>query len=115
MVTCRSSACPALRASERDSGGAAGLGEAGMGKELGVSACLGGFEPIEPTHTARDATLMGRIEGAMGEFRASIDRGASPDDLAEKVAVLGGLFDDAEAALAQIGRASCRDRVCQYV
>ena len=40
------------------------------------------------------------VEGAMGEFRASIDRGASPDDLAEKVAVLGGLFDDAEAALA---------------
>ncbi|GAA3275999.1 hypothetical protein GCM10020258_55700 [Sphingomonas yabuuchiae] len=43
---------------------------------------------------------MGRIEGAMGEFRAAIDRGASPDDLAEKVTVLGGFFDDAEAALA---------------
>src|SRR3546814_4228483 len=43
---------------------------------------------------------MGVMEGAMGELRGSLDRGASPDCLAEKVAVRGGLFDDAEAALA---------------
>ena len=88
------------RAKLAESVAAARRGDARMAKELALSAYLDGFEPIEPTLTARDATLMGRIEGAMGEFRASIDRGASPDDLAEKVAVLGGLFDDAEAALA---------------
>ncbi|MEP9403942.1 MULTISPECIES: FTR1 family protein [Sphingomonas] len=88
------------RAKLAESVAAARRGDARMAKELALSAYLDGFEPIEPTLTARDATLMGRIEGAMGEFRAAIDRGASPDDLAEKVAVLGGLFDDAEAALA---------------
>ena len=79
---------------------AARRGDMRSAKELALSAYLDGFEPIEPTLTARDATLMGRIEGAMGEYRAAIDHGASPDDLADKVTVLGGLFDDAEAALA---------------
>lgn len=79
---------------------AARRGDAHGARELALSAYLDGFEPIEPTLTARDATLMGRIEGAMGEFRAAVDSGASPDDLAEKVSVLDGLFDDAEAALA---------------
>lgn len=79
---------------------AAQRGDVRMAKELALSAYLDGFEPIEPILTARDATLMSRIEGAMGEFRAAIDRGASPDDLAENVAVLNELFDDAEAMLA---------------
>lgn len=79
---------------------AARNGDKRAAKELALSAYLDGFEPIEPTLTARDATLMGRIEGAMGEYRAAIDRGASTDELADKVTVLGGLFDDAEAALA---------------
>lgn len=79
---------------------AARRGDARVAKELALSAYLDGFEPIEPTLTARDPTLMGRIEGAMGEFRAAIDRGTSSEDLAEKVSVLDGLFDDAEVALA---------------
>jgi len=79
---------------------AARRGDARGARELALSAYLDGFEPVEPTLTARDAALMGRIEGAMGEFRAAIDRGASPNELAEKVSVLDGLFDDAEAALA---------------
>jgi high-affinity iron transporter len=88
------------RAKLAESVAAARRGDARAAKELALSAYLDGFEPIEPTLTARDATLMGRIEGAMGEFRAAIDRSASPDDLAEQVLVLNGLFDDAEAALA---------------
>ncbi|NNG58793.1 FTR1 family protein [Sphingomonas paucimobilis] len=88
------------RAKLAESVAAARRGDTRMAKELALSAYLDGFEPIEPTLTARDATLMGRIEGAMGEFRAAIDRGAPPNDLAEKAMVLGGLFDDAEAALA---------------
>ena len=66
------------RAKLAESVAAARRGDARMAKELALSAYLDGFEPVEPALAARDAT----------------------DDLAEKVAVLGGLFDDAEAALA---------------
>lgn len=79
---------------------AAQKGDRRAAKELALSAYLDGFEPVEPTLGARDATLLGRIEGLMGEYRAAVDQGASPDDLASRAAVLNGLFDDAEAALA---------------
>ena len=75
-------------------------GDRSAAKELALSAYLDGFEPIEPTLSARDSTLMSRIEGAMGEYRAAVESNMSADDVAERVAVLGGLFDDAEAALA---------------
>ncbi|WP_426265265.1 FTR1 family protein [Sphingomonas sp. PWP1-2] len=75
-------------------------GDRKQARELALSAYLDGFEPIEPTLTARDATLMNRIEGAMGEYRAAVDHGAPSSDLATRIQVLGGLFDDAEAALA---------------
>ena len=78
---------------------AARAGNGRTARELALSAYLDGFEPVEPTLGARDATLLGRIEGAMGEYRAAIDQGASPDDLANRVLVLNGLFDDAETAL----------------
>lgn len=68
-------------------------------QELALSAYLDGFEPLEPALTARDATLMGHIESAMGEFRAAIQRGAPLDDLANRVQVLNSLFDDAQAVL----------------
>lgn len=79
---------------------AARRGDARGARELALSAYLDGFEPVEPTLTARDATLMGRIEGAMGEYRAAVDRGDSPDALTERVSALGNLFDAAEAVLA---------------
>ncbi|MBV1692668.1 FTR1 family protein [Novosphingobium sp. G106] len=68
-------------------------------QELALSAYLDGFEPLEPMLTARDATLMGHIESAMGEFRASLQQGRPADEVATRVQVLGGLFDDAEAAM----------------
>ncbi|WP_319798404.1 FTR1 family protein [Nitrobacter sp.] len=68
-------------------------------QELALSAYLDGFEPLEPMLTARDATLMGRIESGMGELRAALQRGQSADEVATRVQVLDGLFDDAEAAL----------------
>src|SRR3546814_18487365 len=49
--------------------------------------------------TARDATLMRRIESGMGELRAALQRGQSADQVASRVQVLDGLFDDAEVAL----------------
>ena len=79
---------------------AARKGDRRAAKELALSAYLDGFEPVEPTLGARDGTLLARIEGAMGEYRAAIDQGAAPDDLANRALVLNGLFDDAEAALA---------------
>ena len=79
---------------------AARTGDRRAAKELALSAYLDGFEPVEPTLGARDATLLSRIEGAMGEYRAAVDHGAAPDDLANRALVLNGLFDDAEAALA---------------
>ncbi|MES2067474.1 MAG: FTR1 family protein [Pseudomonadota bacterium] len=75
-------------------------GDRRAAKEIALSAYLDGFEPVEPTLGARDATLLSRIEGEMGEYRAAIDQGVSVEDLANRVLVLNGLFDDAEAALA---------------
>lgn len=67
--------------------------------ELALSAYLDGFEPIEPALGARDRALLERIEGAMGDYRAAIQSGENADALANRVQVLDGLFDDAEASL----------------
>lgn len=74
-------------------------GDRHSAQELALSAYLDGFEPLEPMLTARDATLMGHIESAMGEFRASLQQGRPADEIASRVQVLDGLFDDADAAL----------------
>ncbi|WP_294041867.1 cytochrome c/FTR1 family iron permease [Sphingomonas sp.] len=74
-------------------------GDRRTARELALSAYLDGFEPVEPTLTARDATLMGHIEGAMEEFRAALQDGRPVDEIATRVQVLDGLFDDAETAL----------------
>lgn len=67
--------------------------------ELALSAYLDGFEPIEPALSAGDRTLMERIEGLMGEYRAAVDGGETADALSDRVQVLDGLLDDAQAAL----------------
>ncbi|MCK1452848.1 hypothetical protein IVB36_18550 [Bradyrhizobium sp. 35] len=59
--------------------------------ELALSAYLEGFEPIEPALTASDRTLMERIEGLMGEYRAAV-QGETADALSERVQVLDGLL-----------------------
>ena len=68
--------------------------------ELALSAYLDGFEPVEPTLGARDATLLATIEGAMGEYRAALQRGVPVEDAASRVAALDSLFVDADNALA---------------
>lgn len=88
------------RAKLAESVAAARRGDRRAARELALSAYLDGFEPVEPTLSARNASLLGTIEGAMGKYRAAIERGASPDELARQVADLGRLFDDAETALA---------------
>ncbi len=70
-----------------------------IAQELALSAYLDGFEPLEATLTARDATLMGHIESAMGEFRAALQQGRPVNELETRAQVLNGLFDDADAVL----------------
>jgi high-affinity iron transporter len=67
--------------------------------ELALSAYLDGFEPIEPALTASDRMLMERIEGLMGEYRAAVQGGETADMLSDRVQVLDGLLDGAQAAL----------------
>ena len=74
-------------------------GDRTAAKELALSAYLDGFEPVEPLLTARDGTLMTRIEEAMGGFRAAIDDGKPADAVQRQAQVIGSLLTDAEAAL----------------
>lgn len=69
-------------------------------EELALSAYLDGFEPVEPLLRARDGALMAKVEGAMGELRASLRRGAPATEVEDQVRRLDGLFDQAGRALA---------------
>ena len=69
-------------------------------EELALAAYLDGFEPVEPSLTARDAALMTRVEGAMGDLRAAISREAPAADVRAQVDRLNALLDVAEDALA---------------
>lgn len=75
-------------------------GDRETAKDLALSAYLDGFEPVEPLLTARDASLMHEIEGAMAELRSRIDRGASAEDARTQVGEVLALFTRAEARLA---------------
>lgn len=68
--------------------------------ELALSAYLDGFEPVEPVLRARDATLMGEIETAMGALRGEISRAAPVATVQARGTAVEGLFDRAEQALA---------------
>ncbi|MGC8074309.1 hypothetical protein ACP3W1_27490, partial [Salmonella enterica] len=50
-------------------------------QELALAAYLDGFEPAEPSLTARDAGLMSRVEAAMGDLRAAISKEAPAADV----------------------------------
>jgi high-affinity iron transporter len=77
-----------------------GRGERERAGELALAAYLDGFEPVESVLRARDASLVAEVEGAMGELRAAIGRGAPEADVAARVERLQLLFTRAEAALA---------------
>ena len=79
--------------------GAYEAGDREGAKKLALSAYLDGFEPVEPALSARDATLMGRIEAEMGNLRAMIGRGEPVAAVEDQIAVLDTLFSDAEAVL----------------
>ena len=74
-------------------------GHRAQAAEVALSAYLDGFEPVEPILAARNAALLSRIEGEMGEYRAAIEHDAAADDVTRRAEVIGQLLDDAEAAL----------------
>jgi high-affinity iron transporter len=88
-----------VRGKLRESVDAVRAGDRQRASELALSAYLDGFEPVEPALTASDRMLMERIEGLMGEYRAAVQSGESAEALSDRVQVLDGLLDDAQAAL----------------
>jgi high-affinity iron transporter len=69
-------------------------------KRLALAAYLDGFEPIEPMLSARNPTLLAKVEQRMGELRAGIAADRDPVKIAGQVAEIQSLFDEAEATLA---------------
>jgi high-affinity iron transporter len=68
---------------------------------LALSSYLDGIEPIEPRLAARDAKVLRRIEGVMAEYRARLDRGATPAEMTEQLAAVEEVFKDASKVLDQ--------------
>jgi high-affinity iron transporter len=74
-------------------------GDQNRAKSLALSAYLDGFEPIEAALSARDATLLARVEKDMAGLRSGIDSHESPATVEQRVASLNALFTEVEAAL----------------
>lgn len=69
-------------------------------QELALAAYLDGFEPVEPALKARDRALMTRVEGAMGDLRASLSNAAPAAEVRTQITRLNALLDVSERALA---------------
>jgi high-affinity iron transporter len=74
-------------------------GSTAEASRLALSAYLDGIEPIEPRLAARDAKLMARVEEVMAEYRARLDRGATPAEMKEHLAVVEDVLNSANAVL----------------
>lgn len=75
-------------------------GDRDKAKDLALAAYLDGFEPVEGILTARDGSIVSRVEAAMGELRSAIAAGKPAADVRARVNSLNALFDEAEQALA---------------
>ncbi|MDT0498537.1 cytochrome c/FTR1 family iron permease [Algiphilus sp. W345] len=73
-------------------------GEQDAAKRLALSAYLDGFEPIEPM-LASKGDILGRVEGAMNAYRASIARAAPPEVVASAASDIESLFDEVDSVL----------------
>ena len=74
-------------------------GDQARAKSLALSAYLDGFEPVEAALSARNATLLARVEKDMAGLRAAIDSHESPAAIEQRVASLDALFGEVETAL----------------
>ena len=75
-------------------------GNRDQAKRLALAAYLDGFEPVEPMLSARNATLLAKVEQEMGQLRAGIAANRDPDEISAQVAQIQSLFDEAETTLA---------------
>ena len=75
-------------------------GDRGRAKSLALSAYLDGFEPVEGILSARNPTLLGRVETAMGALRSAIADGEPADQVATRVADLNAELDQVDLLLA---------------
>src|SRR3546814_1883080 len=82
---------------------------------------LDGGEPAEPLIGTRDTALLRELETAMASVRAAIGNGADAAEVQARAEAAVALLDRAEATISdnasagEIGRATCRERVSQYV
>ena len=75
-------------------------GDRGRAKSLALSAYLDGFEPVEGILSARNPTLLGRVETGMGALRSAIADGEPADQVATRVADLNAELDQVDLLLA---------------
>lgn len=99
-VTGSASPLSLVRARLQESFEAYRAGDRGKAKSLALSAYLDGFEPVEGALAARDAALLARVETAMGELRAAIGRGESPNQLHSRIQAMDAMLDQVDNALA---------------
>lgn len=69
-------------------------------KDLALSAYLDGVEPVEPTLSARDKSLMVKIEMAMGRYRSMVADRAPLQDIQAQARAVETLYEDAERTMA---------------
>jgi len=75
-------------------------GDRARAKSLALSAYLDGFEPVEGILSARNPSLLGRVETAMGALRSAIADGEPTDQVASRVADLNAELDQVDLLLA---------------
>lgn len=76
-------------------------GDASTAKQRAVMAYLEGVEPVEPTLSAEDPTLMVLLEQRMMGVRSAIERGAGNTEVGQAVQLALASINDAQDVLAQ--------------
>ena len=74
-------------------------GDRQAAKEHALAAYLDGFEPVEAVLSARDGSLMVRVEDAMAALRSAIANGAPAEEVAGRTAEVESLLGEAERIL----------------
>ena len=100
VLVAKASSLVVARARLNESLAAYRAGNRDEAKRLALAAYLDGFEPVEPMLSARNATLLAKVEQQMGQLRAAIAANRDPDEIGARVAAIQSLFDEAEATLA---------------
>ncbi|HET6566392.1 MAG TPA: cytochrome c/FTR1 family iron permease [Rhodothermales bacterium] len=76
-------------------------GDASTAKQRAIMAYLEGVEPVEPTLSANDASLMRLLEQRMLAVRSAVEQGKSKEEVGQTVELALTSISDAQDALAQ--------------